>query len=516
MADYNEIRKFAIKWCDRFYNIHSTCEELAGEELGEEWKKFGIQASEKTKKYLDYGSFLMNPRYVQNVIQNIDDLELLMMAVYYQWEFYHKEQYEAEITIPPVRGWFTTVLNRIRVIASDNPSLFKGELWKMDLRSRVACFGPEPSKGEELEQHLVVSADAKGKLTRYIHGSGDPIRFKTISLNLNITVVLQLFMYLIMYFGKEQEEVTCKDTGSWELSLTNTDGKVYQYRSGMAKGFDTALDDMSDLMRSGFGIMDLMGFDGGAKRFEIDRITINYHRVKKTRYSDDIDLDEEDDDELFEVRVADIREYLRIDKKTKTLKIMRERNGKNLLSMECKVEALVDILLDSFSDGSLFGNTKRGEDSGIDDPNDVKEYFIIIDYSDGRQRTLSGKFDRQGIPSDWRWFVLTLKQTMELLLSGDLFNPAVYNKGKLGADDYIYCSVYFPDGGQTYFYRTEDESIREGDCVVVPAGDADREVRGLVHSIEHFHKDDVPYPLENTKSIIRKCTDDEMDEINCH
>lgn len=515
MADYNEIRQFAVKWCDRFYDIHSTCEELAGDELGEEWKTFGIQISEKNEKYLDYGSFLMNPRYVQNVIHNIDDMDLLMTAVYYQWEFYHKEQYEADITIPPVRGWFTAVLNRIMVIASDNPTLFKGELWQMDLKSRVLCFGPEPCDGEELEQHLVVSADAKGKLTRYIHAGEETIRFKTINLNLNITVVLQLFMYLIMYFGKEQEEVSCKDTGSWELSLTNTDGKVYQYKSDMAKGIDTALDDMSDLMRSGFGIKNLMGFDGGATRFDIDRITINYHRVKKTKYSDDTDFDEEDDDELFEVRVADIREYLRIDKKTKCLKILRERNGKNLLNMECRVEALVDILLDSFSEGNLFGNTKKGEDSGIEDPNDVKEYFIIIDYSDGRQRTLSGKFDRQGIPADWRWFVITLKQTMDLLVSGDLFNPAVYNKGKLGEDDFIYCSIYLPDGDHTYYYRTEDQSISEGDCVIVPVGKENKEIQGLVHSVEYFHENEVPYPVEYTKKIIRRCTDEEMDEINC-
>ena len=515
MADFNEIRKFAIKWCDRFYDIHSTSEELAGDEFGREWKEFGISLSDKNKKYLDFGSMLMSPRYVQNVIGNVDDMELLMNAVYFQWEFYHGEDYAEDIVIPPIRGWFTAVLNRIRVLTSDNPSLFKGELWKMELRSTALSFGPEPYIGEEVEQLLVVEGDAKGKLTRYTWGENGPVRFKTVSLNLNITVVLQLFMYLIMYFGRKQEEERGTDVGSWELALTNTDGKVYHYKGDLIRGINRSLDEMSDFMRSGFGISDLIGFDGEPKRPDIDRITVNYHRVKKSRDNDEPDFDEDDDDELYDVRVADSREYIRIDRKTKSIKIMRERNGKNLLSMECRVEVLVDILLSGFSEGSMFGRSKTGTDSGLDDPNDVKDYFIIVDYVDGRQRTLSGKFDRQGIPSDWRWFVIALKQTMEMIVSGDLFNPAVYNKGSLGEDDFIYCSIYFPDGGHTYYYRTDDESIREGDFVIVPVGKENKETQGLVHRVEHFHKDEVPYPTEYTKCIIRRCTESEIDRINC-
>lgn len=58
--------------------------------------------------------------------------------------------------------------------------------------------------------------------------------------------------------------------------------------------------------------------------------------------------------------------------------------------------------------------------------------------------------------------------------------------------------------GPVYYYLTFDDTIEVGDTVIVPAGMQNSETADVVRRIEHFRKEDVPYPLENVKSIIRK------------
>ena len=77
--------------------------------------------------------------------------------------------------------------------------------------------------------------------------------------------------------------------------------------------------------------------------------------------------------------------------------------------------------------------------------------------------------------------------------------------GQRGLDStkYIYLSVEFSDGGKTYYYRTDDETIDCGDYVVVPVGSYDEKIVKVV-DVEEFNECDVPMPLERVKSIIGK------------
>ena len=79
-----------------------------------------------------------------------------------------------------------------------------------------------------------------------------------------------------------------------------------------------------------------------------------------------------------------------------------------------------------------------------------------------------------------------------------------------GFGRYIYVSVNFKIGGQSYSYRTNDTSIKNGDMVIVPAGEAEKV--GYVTAVNTYRKSDVPYPIEKTKLVIRKATKDEQME----
>lgn len=77
--------------------------------------------------------------------------------------------------------------------------------------------------------------------------------------------------------------------------------------------------------------------------------------------------------------------------------------------------------------------------------------------------------------------------------------------GQSGLDStkYIYLSVEFSDGGKTYYYRTDDDTIQCGDFVIVPVGSYDEKIVKVV-DVEEFSECDVPMPLERVKSIISK------------
>lgn len=58
---------------------------------------------------------------------------------------------------------------------------------------------------------------------------------------------------------------------------------------------------------------------------------------------------------------------------------------------------------------------------------------------------------------------------------------------------------------------TDDDSIEIGDFVLVHAGKDNHEAVLEVVNIEYFDEENVPLPVEKTKRIIRKCTDEEFD-----
>lgn len=58
---------------------------------------------------------------------------------------------------------------------------------------------------------------------------------------------------------------------------------------------------------------------------------------------------------------------------------------------------------------------------------------------------------------------------------------------------------------------TDDDSIKVGDFVLVPAGKDNHEAVVEVVNIEYFSEENTPLPIEKTKHIIRKCMDKDFD-----
>ena len=96
---------------------------------------------------------------------------------------------------------------------------------------------------------------------------------------------------------------------------------------------------------------------------------------------------------------------------------------------------------------------------------------------------------------------------------GSMIYPEVYGKSRRRVGELIYCRVQFEQARKTYYYRTQDDHIRVGDWVIVPTGRDDHPTAAKVVEVAYFAPADVPFPLEKTKQILRKCTPEEQRSI---
>ena len=167
--------------------------------------------------------------------------------------------------------------------------------------------------------------------------------------------------------------------------------------------------------------------------------------------------------------------------------------------------------MDVFDAEDLFGNIVGNPDDIIENPNETKDYKITIDYKKTPQKVIAGSFDKNGLPDNFEEFADAVFDFIRFYGWGEILDPSVYGKVKRRTTDYIYCSVVFEEGQKSYYYLTEDDSIKIGDFVLVPAGKDNREVVVEVVNIEYFSEDNVPLPIEKTKRIIRKCMDEDFD-----
>ena len=90
---------------------------------------------------------------------------------------------------------------------------------------------------------------------------------------------------------------------------------------------------------------------------------------------------------------------------------------------------------------------------------------------------------------------------------GILFDSGLYHHG-VKEEEYIYLSCIFEPNGKTYYYRSKEDNLSIGDFVLVPSTKQENaETVVMISEIMYCKKEDVPYPLEKTKFIVRKIDD---------
>lgn len=244
---------------------------------------------------------------------------------------------------------------------------------------------------------------------------------------------------------------------------------------------------------------------GNNKPDIITKIILDYHRVTR------IKPEEKPEGATWEFVTWDYTEHLIIDRETETLEHIQNIGTGCKVSRKYEVEGGIESLLENFDAEDLFSRIKGNPADVIETPNETKDYKITVNYKKKPQCVIEGSYDKNGLPDDFADFAEMVFDFIKFYGMGEILNPSVYGKVKRCKSDYIFCSVTFDGGYKSYYYLTDDDSIEVGDFVLVPAGKDNHNAVVEVVNIEYFNKENVPLPLEKTKRIIRKCTDDDFD-----
>ncbi|MEG0355980.1 MAG: hypothetical protein RR621_10065 [Lachnospiraceae bacterium] len=508
MATNNEIHEFAVHWLEK-YKSETTTERDVTDSFDIECVTLGFEmdCGKAFETALPNTNALNDADALYAIIDKIQDANLLGSAIFSKWRgITHWE--ESSLLAPKCRNWFITAFSRLEILTSNqeiSTHRFQGQVQKIQIISNNICYGPCPKPGDEVEQHLTITADGCIEFLGYNYGNGDkPYRCgRTKNFNIGKDIAAHILTVIGNYFSDEYETVFTTDIGSWDMTITNAEGRTYLFSGSLCCDFEVDGIDLSDLIRDTLDMPDLFLFDGNDKSDSVNRIAIEYHRITKIKPKVPIS-------DTLEYCTWDYTEQLVIDRASETLEHIQNIGTGCVISRKYYVKDGIANLLDDLDVDSLFENIIGNEPDVIVDPLETKDYQITVDFDVRSQLILCGTYDKNGLPEDFPELMESIWDFIRFYGMGEILDPSVYEKARRKIGEYIFCSVEFDESSKSYYYLTEDESLKIGDLVLVPVGKEANTSLAQIVDIEYFSKDNVPFPFEKVKSIICKCRDEDF------
>lgn len=451
----------------------------------------GNSFSEKyPKAFNDYSE-------LDKIIGEIDDPQFLGTAIFSQWRYITHWSYCSHPLDEQYRPWFISAFARLVAITSENnapPYVFYGNAKKIKINSNCMAYGPCPDKDDEIEQHLTITDEGRVWLTRYAFGAGLN-RYKKIEQK-QFRIDPQKAKFLLdeytKYFRDEYEIPFATDSGSFEMLLTDDEGKTAVFMGPLVCDFEVDGYNLSQLTRDMVEDQSLFVFDGNAYEC-IKRITIDHWFTKVIVPQ-----------EGFKKAYWNYSDHLVIDWETETIEDILKIAEQCDVTRKYHVAEGVRSFLDSLDKNTLFTEFYEQEEDDGDPIEGAAEYKVTVEFRCREPRIISGRYDKQGLPKDWPEFIEDLKEFISFYGFGEMFFQDQYGKTYRKRSDYIFLSVRFGDYGKTYYYLTDDDSIDVGDQVVVPVGYNGTERIVEVVKKEYFAPDNVPMSIDTVKSIVGK------------
>ena len=435
---------------------------------------------------------------LDKIIEEIDDPQFLGTAIFSQWRYITHWSYCSHPLDEQYRPWFITAFGRLVTITSEDnspPYVFHGNVKKVKIHSNNMGYGFLPREGTEVEQHLTITDDGRVWLTRY--AISEDLNFakltKTEQRKFKISSDKAKFLLdkYTKYFRDEYEISFATDVGSFEMQITDDEGKTAYFIGPLICEFEVDGYDLSQLTRDTVEDQTLFVFDNN--EFErIERITIDHEHKKKIVAADG------------QVVTWNPTNHIVIDRKTDTIEYTYKIGTECNVTRKYHVAQGVSNFLDELEYQNLFVEFEEKELDAIIPENDEATYTATVDFLRGPSRIVAGRYDKQGLPVDWPEFIEDLYDFMSFYGFGEMFDEKQYGRTYRKTNDYIFLSVRFGEYGKTYYYLTEDDTIQVGDQVVVPVGSEGKERIVEVAKKEYYSSDRVPMPIEKVKSIVEK------------
>lgn len=505
----SKIHDFSMKWFDAFRNNNTKDMDIVDDQSFADdcfSFEFKMDCGEAIIKAFPDNNVFNDWQELDKVIDTIDDVQLLGSAIFSKWRYFNHWAGPGEsITDAANRAWFITALGRLERIAAESEDegfLFSGRIRKMRFVANCLGYGPCPEESDEVEQHLTIISDGRIYYSNYCFGDGSKYRkIDSKNYKINVATAIKMLSLLEEYFSNEFEAAFATDVGSWELVLTNADGKEFLFRGSLCPIVDKLID-ISEEYRTLLEMPSLYMFDGQESPDQIESLKINYHRVTK------IEPGALPEDATYEYVTWDYSESIVIDRATETLTHIQNVGSGCKIKREYEIEGGISSLLEGMEEEELFTFTEGNDDDALFNPLETKDYEIEIQYKRAGRKVLTGTFDKNGLPYDFAEVADSIREFMLFYGIGEILDPAVYGKRIRKKDELIFCYVEF-DSEKTYCYLTDDDKIEAGDSVIVPVGLNNKEVVVEVDRVEYHTAEDAPYPIDKIKRVIRRCEDEE-------
>lgn len=295
-------------------------------------------------------------------------------------------------------------------------------LRKVQLVSDCFGYGLQPEPGEEIEQRLTVTADGRVFFSGYGYGTGGIlVKIRSRRFKIDPDAAEYILQLLQDYFSGTRVAHEVTDAGDWTATFSSAGRKAFRC-GGPLCPMDPDLSSISGVIRYHLNMPDLLAFDGESASDRIDKVTVDYHRVTKIKPS----VIPEGAD--WEYATWDYTERLTIDRATDTLEHIQNIGSECQVSRKYHVQERVSSLLDEFDPEGFLCHVQGNPPDAIKQPLETKDYTITIESVYGGERTISGSFDRDGLPSDFPAFIDAVFSFLQFYGMGELFEPSIYAK----------------------------------------------------------------------------------------
>jgi hypothetical protein len=204
---------------------------------------------------------------------------------------------------------------------------------------------------------------------------------------------------------------------------------------------------------------------------------------------------------------VEYQEFLYLSRRQKKLIYQQFINRTSTAKHEYNVPDIADYLLGNIE--RYFSSFQTEEQKGKEE--EAAEVTIGLHYLDGHTRILKRSYDRYGLPDDWEDLLEDFHKTLAYHgVFGAIFDAGLYHHG-VKKGEYIYLSCIFEPNGKSYYYRSKEDNLSIGDFVLVPSAmQENAETVVMISDILYCREENVPFPLEKTKFILRKIDEGEF------
>ena len=305
---------------------------------------------------------------------------------------------------------------------------------------------------------------------------------------------LNLYRWKEQYFHEKKQDRSKERTLSsrWYLLYkeVNREAKEFQGLNDFPKDWSRLIGAIAKLTEE----MDNYRFDG------VSEFTMEMRDYREQVHWNPVTGEED----YVEV---EYRERLSLSGKDKKLVYQQFANDVYTVKHEYNITNITDYLLGNIE--RYFSNFE--DEDQLYEEEDAARVSICLSFRNGTKRILKRTYDRYGLPDDWEDFLEDFHKTLGYYgVYGAMFDSGLYHHG-VKSGEYIYLSCIFQPNGKTYYFRSREDNVVVGDFVLVPSEkQKNAETVVMIAEVLYCKEEEVPYPLEKTKFILRKLDDSDF------